>query len=253
MLVIVAAAFFFLPKLAAAQSYEFPVELQRTLKNSHGTLMITAEQIEYRAMEPKDSKDSRTWRYVDIRQITVASPTRLELVTYEDQRLILGRDRVFKFRLLQGEITPQISALLMAKATRPIVTSVIPVAEGSPTFEMSAKHLHTFGGCEGVLKIYPDRVTYESADKPEDSRFWRYSDIQTFGHPMRFRFEITTYEDKLGAPTRVYNFELKEDFPALAYDYIWLRVYPTKYYPLERGTSPAEAPTTPTNRRVSGQ
>ncbi|MBI3950292.1 MAG: hypothetical protein HY314_07550 [Acidobacteria bacterium] len=249
-LMILATPFFFAPTLVSAQSFEFPVELQRTLKNSRGTLIITPEQIEYKATEPKDSKDSRTWRYVDIRQIKVAAPTILEIATYEDAKRLLGRDRVFTFRLLEGEVTPEISALLMEKATRPVVTSVMPATEGEPVFEIPVKHLHTLGGCEGVLRIYPDRVTYESTTKPSDSRYWRYADIQSFGWPTRFRFEITTYENKTGGPTRTFNFELKEDFPALAYDYLWLRTNPSGFYPYDERVPPPEGPLMPSRRPV---
>lgn len=249
-LLILASAFLLAPKLVSAQSFGFPVEHQHTFRNCRGTLTITLDKIEYKTTH---KKDSRSWQYVDIRQIKVESPTALEIVTYEDQRRMLGRDRIFKFRLLEGHITPEVSAWLMAKATRPVVTSVLPVTGGSPTFEIPLKHLHTFGGCEGVLKIYPDWVTYESADEPTDSRYWRYADIQNFGHPTRYRFEITTFEDKFGGPTKVYNFQLKEDFPVLAYDYLWLRVYPTKYYPYEKTAPTPEAPPTPTNRRAAGQ
>jgi hypothetical protein len=250
MFVIVLAAFFLAPKLVSAQSFEFPVEHQHTFRNCRGTLTITSDKIEYKTTH---KKDSRAWRYIDIRQIKIASPTALEIVTYEDQRRTIGRDRIFQFRLLEGQITQEVSALLMTKTTHPLVTSVMPMTGGSPTFEMPVKHLHTVGGCEGVLRIYSDRVTYESTDMPTDSRYWRYADIQNFGHPTRYRFEITTFEDKLAGPTKVYNFQLKEEFPALAYDYLWLRVNPSEYYPYDKRVSPPEAPPTPTNRPVAGQ
>lgn len=242
---VLASAFFSSPQLVSAQSFEFTVEHQHALRNCRGTLTITPDKIEYKTTH---KKDSRTWRYIDIRQIKVESPTVLEIVTYEDQRRMLGRDRIFKFRLLVGQITPELSALLMAEATHPLVTSVMPMSDGAPTFELAVKHLHTLGGCEGVLRIYPDRVTYESRDRPSDSRFWRYTDIEHFGHPARYRFEITTYEDRFGGPTKVYNFQLKEEFPARAYDYLWVRVHPTKFYPYEK-TAPPELPSTPTNRQ----
>jgi hypothetical protein len=246
--VIALTAFFLAPKLVSAQSFEFSVEHQHTFRNCRGTLTITSDKIEYKTTH---KKDSRTWQYIDIRQIKVESPTTLEIVTYEDQPRMIGRDRIFKFRLLEGQITQEVSALLMAKATRPLVTSVMPVTGGSPTFEMPVKHLHTFGGCEGVLRIYSDRVTYESTDEPTDSRYWRYADVQNFGQPTRYRFEITTFEDKLAGPTKVYNFQLKEEFSARAYDYLWLRVNPSESYPYDKRVSPPEAPPTPTNRPVA--
>ena len=140
---------------------------------------------------------------------------------------MLGRDRIFKFKILEGEISPEASALLMEKATRPLVTSVLPETVGAPVFEVPVKHLHRVGGCLGTLKIYPDRVIYESKDMPSDSRYWRYGDIQNFSQSERFRFEIVTFESKFGGP-KAYNFQLREELPARAYDYVWARVYPSK-------------------------
>jgi plastocyanin domain-containing protein len=228
MLVIFASVFFLATEMAAAQSFEFPVERERLLRNHRGTLVITPDKIEYRTSQ---KNESRSWRYTDIQQIKIESPTELEILTYEDQRRMLGRDRIFRFRLLEGKITPEVSALLVARSERPVATSVAPVTDGEPKFETAVKHLHAFGGCEGALKIYPGRVTFESADKPEHSRYWRYSDIQGFGHPSRYRFEITTFEEKLGGPTKVYDFQLKEDLPAPVYDYVWIRVNPAELYP----------------------
>src|SRR5215475_8382957 len=228
MLLIFASVFFLAPVMAAAQSFEFQVERELLLRNHRGTLVITQDGIEYRTDQ---KNESRSWRYKDIQQIKIESPTVLEILTYEDQRQMLGRDRIFRFRLLEGKITPEVSALLVAKAARPVATSVAPVTNGEPKYETAVKHLHAFGGCEGALRIYPDRVTFESTDKPEHSRYWRYSDIQGFGHPSRYRFEITTFEDKFGGPTKVYDFQLKEDLPASTYDYVWVRVNPAELYP----------------------
>ncbi|MBI4469419.1 MAG: hypothetical protein HY650_08880 [Acidobacteria bacterium] len=238
---LLAMAFYFVPRLAVAQTHEFQVEHQHTLRDCRGTLIITPDTIDYRTTH---KKDSRSWPYVEIRQLKVESSTRLEIVTYEDQKRMLGRDKIFKFRLLQGQLRPDVVALLMAKSTHPPATSVMPVASGTPAFQIPVKHLHTLGGCEGLLSIYPDRVTYESKDKPTDSRYWRYADIHNFGHPTRYRFEITTFEDKYGGPTKVFNFQLKEDLPARAHDYVWVRVYPSEFYPNERPTSPTDFPPT---------
>lgn len=196
------AIIFFATQPAAAQSYEFPVEHAHTLRNCRGTLVITPEKIEYKT---DHKRDARIWEYVEIQQITVASPVELELTTYEDQKRLAGRDRIFKLRLLEGRITPEISALLLEKATHPLVTSVPPESEGTPQFAIPVKHLHAFGGCSGTLKIYADRVVFESQT---DGRFWRYNDIQNFSQSERFRFEITGYENKVGG-AKAYNFQLR--------------------------------------------
>ncbi|HKX31403.1 MAG TPA: cupredoxin domain-containing protein, partial [Blastocatellia bacterium] len=110
-------------------------------------------------------------------------------------------------------------------------------AEGMPKFETPVKHLHPLGGCQGTLRIYSDRVTYESADEPKHSRYWRYQDLQRFSHPARYRCSITTFEDKFGGPTGVYDFQLRADLPASAYDYVWVRVNPVELYPYPKAAS----------------
>ncbi len=219
---VVVGSVFLLTPSAFTQSFTLQVEHEHTLRNCRGTLVITPEKIEYQTAE---KRDAQIWEYREIRQLTVVSPIELELASYEDQKRMIGRDRIFKFRLLEGKITPEISALLAEKATHPLVTSVPPTSEGTPQFTIPAKHLHTFGGCSGTLKIYTDRIVFESQT---DARFWRYSDIQNFSHSERFRFEIVGHEDKLGG-LKAYNFQLKEDLPALTYDYVWARVYPAKF------------------------
>ena len=229
---VVVGSVFWLAPSAFAQSFTLQVEHEHTLRNCRGTLIITPENIEYQTAE---KRDAQSWEYSEIRQLTVVSPIALELATYEDQPRLIGRDRIFKFRLLEGRITPEISALLAAKVTHPLVTAVPPQTDGTPQFVIPVKHLHALGGCAGTLKIYDDRIVFESQT---DARFWRYRDIQNFSHSERFRFEIVSYEDRVGG-AKAYNFQLKEELPPQAYDYLWARVYPAKFRPGERPWSDA--------------
>jgi len=231
-------ALFIAARPAMAQSYEFAVEHDHTFGGCRGKLIITPERVEYRT---EYKEHSREWRYTDLRQIKIASPKRIELASYEDRKWWMGLDRVFEFKLLEGEITPEISALLVERAARPVVTSVTPKTEDAPAFEVPVKHLHRFGGCIGTLKIYPDRVVYESQDMPPDSRYWRYPDIRNFSQSERYRFEIISFEDKFGGP-KAYNFQLREDLPATAYDYVWARVYPSKLRRDEHLPQPGNSP-----------
>jgi hypothetical protein len=232
----------FAARPAAAQNYVFSVEHEHTFGGCRGTLVITTEKVEYKTAH---EGHTRTWPYVELQQIKVKSESAVELLTWEDQKRLAGRDRVWKFKLLEGKITPEVSALLTTQATRPLVTSVMPVTTGAPRFVASVKHLHNIGGCAGRLKIFADRITFESDDKPEHSRFWRYADLQNFSQSERFRFEVAAFEIGFGGP-RSYNFQLKGDLPAQSYDYIWMRVYPSKFRPDANSSGgpdgPVEAP-----------
>src|SRR5262249_22143613 len=130
-LTILFAALFAIPTVA--QSYEFAVEHEHTLRNCHVTLTIAPDKIEYKTAH---KADSRRWSYAELKQIKIESPTRIELVGYEDQKRMLGGDRIFKFKVLEGEISPETSAMLMEKAARPLVTSVSPATGGTPAFEI---------------------------------------------------------------------------------------------------------------------
>jgi hypothetical protein len=214
------------PIVAMAQSFEFAVEHQHALRNCRGKLIITPDSIEYQS---DHKEDSRIWRYLEIRQIKVVSPIRLEITGYEDQKRMLGRDRVFKFTLFNGQISTAISALFIEKTKYPVATSLMPETPELPRQEIAVKHLHTFGGCEGVLKVYADRLLYQSADKTENSRYWRWSDIQSISRSSPYQFSVLSYEPKFGGPTKSFNFALKEKMDEAVYDYLWGKVNQVTY------------------------
>lgn len=217
-----------MPALAAAD-FEFQVRHHHVLRDCRGTLKISAEGVQYQT----DHKgDSRQWKYPEIRVIEVRSETAISIVTYEDQRRLLGKDRVFEFTLLQDRVSPQVAQFLQERTARPMRTAVFAELE-KPVFEVAAKHLHTISGAMGVLRVYPDRIVFHSA-REGDSRLWRLADIQRFSQPDRFRFQIVSYIPKGGGPTEVYNLELQGDLPEGLYDYLWVRLHPSSYYPAAR-------------------
>jgi hypothetical protein len=209
------------PPLAAQQRFELAVDHLHTLRNCRGTLVISPDGVVYRT---EHKEDGRQWHFADIQSIKVVAPDTIEIFTYEDQPWMFGRDRIWKFRLLQGEIPAEVSALLVEKASRPAVTNLTVGGAAPPLFTIPVKHRHRLGGCDGTLKIFPDRVVYESADVPKDSRSWLYSDLDGFAHYERFLLELITYEHAQGTATRTYDFELKTDLPPQAEAYIRARL-----------------------------
>ncbi len=200
-----------------AQPFELQVEHLHTLRNCHGTLVISPDGISYRT---EHKADARQWKYTNIQSIKMIAPQTIEIFSYEDQKRMFGRDRIWKFRVLKGEIPAGVSALLVEKAARPAITNVTGEAGRVPLFTIPVKHRHLLGGCDGELKIFPDRLVYESADVPKDSRSWLYSDLDGFAHYERFFMEFITYEQNQGTATRTYDFELKTDLPPQAETYI---------------------------------
>lgn len=217
-------------QVSLAQSFEYAVKHHHILKDCQGKLKITPEGVEYQAARPKDS---RRWKFEEIRTLEVRSSTDIAVVTYEDQRRFVGKDRVFEFELLDKKATPELSAFLLSRVKRPLELAVLPEVEGKPVFDIPVKHLHTVVGAMGVLRIYSDRIIFQ-ASKEGESRFWRLSDVERFSQPDRFRFQIVSHVPKAFGPAEVYNFQLMQDLPEGLYDYLWVRLHPSSYYPEPR-------------------
>jgi len=212
---------------AAAQTFEYSVKHRHALRDCRGLLTITPDGAEYKT---SDKKDNRKWNWDNIRTFEVKSPTEISIVTYEDQKRWIGKDKVFEFTLLDKKTTPDLSAFLLNHVRRPLKLAVLPEDTEKPAFEIPVKHLRTIAGTQGVLRIYNDKVVYRTAAKG-DSRFWRIQDIRRFSQPDRFRFQIVSYLPKTGGPDEGYDFQLFEDLPQGVYDYLWVRLHRSSYYP----------------------
>lgn len=205
---------------AFGHEFKYRVQHEHAIKSCKGELVINQEGVEYRT---ENKKHARKWPYIDIEMIKLRSPRKVELLTYESTRVKLGLDRTFEFKLLDGEVTKEVSDFLLGRVDRPFSTTFV-ASEEKPQYAIPVRHRRSFGGDQGTLKVYADRVIYES-QKPESSRYWRWSDIKGFSRIGRYELSITTFEPKLGGPTKTFNFDLKEEMSDAMYDYLWVRVY----------------------------
>jgi hypothetical protein len=80
-------------------------------------------------------------------------------------------------------------------------------------------------GSEGTLSFGADAVTYSTAAQ-DDSRTWRYSDIDNISSSGPFQLTVTTFErDKYTFGDRKgFNFELKERLSEAVYNQIWMQL-----------------------------
>jgi hypothetical protein len=218
---VVSACFILLLALQVnAQEFTYKVQQDRLIGHRDGELIISDRGVEYRA---KREKESRAWTYTDIKVLEVLSPTRLRIWTYKDRKLYLGRDESWTFKIVEGQIDQNVSDFLRERIARPFVTSFTKEEQGALA-EIPVKRSRRFGGSEGVLKVYQDRLVYES-QTGHDSRSWRWTDIRSVGRPDIYRFDVETFEPQLGASSRSFDFNLKEPMPDKTYDLIWSRVY----------------------------
>ena len=205
---------------AQAQEFKYTVELDRLVGHQDGELIISNNSVEYRRSK---KEESRSWSYGDIRLFEILSPTKVRIWTYKDRKLVFREDESLTFKIIEGQIDSTLSDFLRERIKRPFVTSILE-QEDAVVAQIPVKHSHRLGGCEGVLRVYSDKLIYESKTG-HDSRSWRWTDVRSVGHHDSYRFDVETFEPQTGASSRSFNFVLKEQMDDRTYDMIWSRVY----------------------------
>ncbi len=82
----------------AGALWELPVKLLGTIQGSEGVLQVGPDRIVYKTGRPRQS---RTWRYEDIENVSTSDRYQLTLSTYERARTHYGSMKGFNFQLKQ--------------------------------------------------------------------------------------------------------------------------------------------------------
>lgn len=206
----------------AAQT--LPVSLKRSFwPDTPGELSITEEGIAFRET---NKEESPAWAYRDIQSFDRISKTEFVILSYEDQRWKLGRDRPYHFKVTSGELSDEVFERIRQRLNKPVTDRVIgevPNAE----YRIPVKHLHSFGGCEGELIFTPEAIYYSTTDK-EDARKWRVKEeIQSVWSADPYSLELHVYEDNRRefSRARAYKFSLKEPLDPEFYRRLKLKLY----------------------------
>jgi hypothetical protein len=217
----------------------FSVIHVRTLhRDERGKIEFTDAGITYQAAK---KKSSRFWKYVDIQYFDRQSEKEFTILSYEDQRLLLGRDKEYHFRITDGSLTDGIFRKIETRLGKPSTNRVIPTI-APVQYEVPAKHLHTFGGCEGMLRFTKDAIYYATPDKKDD-RVWRLDiDVQSVWSADPYRLEIFAYDNNRRefSRTRDYQFALKKPLDPSFYRNLKLKLYDLKRVHLAAGDTPQE-------------
>ena len=88
-----------IPDSSVKPVWQIAVKHELGYKGSQGTLSIGEDRIVYRTENPKDS---RTWRYADIENISMEGPFQLTLTTFERERTHYGNRKGFNFQLKEA-------------------------------------------------------------------------------------------------------------------------------------------------------
>jgi hypothetical protein len=202
---------------ARAETFTYRVKHSHTVGHCQGVLVVGENDIRYQA----DTRtDSRIWTYLDIKKVESPSVRKLAIYTHESQTMQLGREKVFDFEFIEGEVTDELYNFIVNRLARP-QSPPPPSTPPGGRWELAAKHLHTFSGCEGTLKVTDTYIEYVT-DNVKDTRVWKYLDIKRLDSPSSYLLSIYTYEDTTWqfGRDRVFRFELKEPIEPQVYEFI---------------------------------
>ncbi len=206
---------------AAAAELRYAVRHDHFWGSGRGTLSISEKGMSYR--EAKRLKHRWDWGWDEIQQLLVA-PRVLRVLTYEDSRLRLGRDRSHRFELAEaGSFEPVWTALRERLDQRLVAALARP--EGEPWWSAPAKRLRRFAGDHGELIVTAEGVVFRSAGR-DASRTWRWSDLESVSRTGPFQLTFTTYERAAAdyGGLKSFTFQLKRPLEEGAYRRLWLRV-----------------------------
>jgi hypothetical protein len=164
------------------------------------------------AFESEDDRHDLDWGWVDIQSIDRQSVSEFTILTYDDRKWLAGKDRPFSFKVIEGEgLSSEVFALVLDHLRTPVVDRVAaPIDE--VLYEVPVRHLHTFGGCEGMLRFGRERIVFASGEKGE-SRTWRIdTEITGIWSSGIYELDIVAREWKGGGLSREreFRFQLKE-------------------------------------------
>ena len=200
-----------------AAAAQFPVRHLHLHGGCNGLLTVDENGVSFAGPKGHAWK----WQLQDIQELKLA-PDSVTVLTYQDNKWRLGLDREYRF--LGQTPAKELSALLSPRMDQRLVVQIAePVKDA--VLSLPVKHLGRIEGSEGTLAFGGETVVYTTA-KSDDSRTWRYSDIDTISSSGPFQLTVTTFERERSqyGDRRGFNFVLKQPIAEAKYNELWLRI-----------------------------
>jgi hypothetical protein len=200
----------------AVWAAQFPVAHQHLRNSCNGVMTVDDRSVSFAG--PK--QHTWTWRYHDIRELKLARRS-IYILTYKDSHFP-GMDEGYEFT---GEIpAAELYSALKGRMDQRLVAAM-DEAPAVPRWSLPVKRLRRAGGSQGTLIVGADSIVYSTKTKDE-SRTWRYSDIDTISSSGPFQLTITTFERAVSqyGDRKGFNFELQQPITEAAYNELWLQI-----------------------------
>ena len=202
-------------------------------RDGQGVIEINNQGISYTAQGKTGGSDltnrspTLSWTWTDIQYFDRLSRKEFVVVTYKDDWRLLGRDREYRFRLKNGEISDALFQTIAHRLDRPVTDRVPPPKTLSPDYVIPVKLDRTFGGSEGELKFTDDAIYYVTPNRREGRRWLLDRDIVSVWSNDPYRLEIRAYDNNRRefSRTATYKFDLKKKLDSDFYRRLKLRLY----------------------------
>jgi len=190
-------------------------------------LHISPDGISFEERGKKKEADSRSWRYEEIQQLTV-SPSELRILTYQDSKWKLGRDREYVFDRLPEDLAFETYPLWTSKLDQRFIAAV-PAPEPAPEWKAEAKLDHGLSGTLGTLMIGREQIVFDAGERGA-SRSWRLIDIENVSSSGPLDLTVTTTEKSglFRGGSRQFHFQLQQPLIEDQYSALWRRVNRSK-------------------------
>jgi hypothetical protein len=209
-----AVAFFVAQTLAGA-----PVVHRHLRHGGAGDLSVTESGISF-TETGKHADHSRTWKYDQIQQVELSS-NQLRILTYEDSKWEIGRDREYIFDHLPADFVKSVYPRWKDKLDQRFIAEIAD--PDIKTFaEFPAKLGALTKGVEGTLLFAEDRVVFRTA-KSGESRTWRITDIDNIASAGPFDFSLVALEHHgvWNAGAREFRFQLQRPMEEARFNELW--------------------------------
>ena len=214
-----------LTTMLGAAEVSLEVKWKRAVRSDRtGTLRIDTEGL---AFQPHAKNAlGHKWSYADIQHIDRIDKAEVEIRSYEDSTWRMGRDRRYRFAVLEGEFGGALYEQVASRIGKPATNRVTGAVSGA-ALELPVKHLKRWGSSEGVLYVGEERIVYASPS-PKRSREWYVGrDVDAIWSSDPFRLEVHVFDGKDGylRQPSVYRFALKRPLDRETYTRLKMKIY----------------------------